>query len=79
MRVQVEGPPFLMQWGPNPRLMCVVCERPTLPDHTAVNVCRKTLLKQCFRDGYVVIQVGDLGLMGPRGRAVAQAVVAPMV
>jgi hypothetical protein len=23
-----------------------------------VNVCRKTMLKQCFRDGLVAIQVG---------------------
>jgi len=40
--------------------MCVVCSRPSVPGpelHTAVNVCRKTPLQQCYKDGYVVIQV----------------------
>ena len=39
--------------------MCVVCSRPSVPGpelHTAVNVCRKTPLQQCYKDGCVVIQ-----------------------
>ncbi|KAF5834048.1 WD40-repeat-containing domain protein [Dunaliella salina] len=55
----VEGPPQLIQWGPNSRLMCVVCDDPKHTyGPTAVSVCRKTLLHQCYRDGYVVIQSG---------------------
>jgi len=41
-----------MEWGPNPRLMSVACQG------AGVNVCRKTMLQQCFRDGFVVIQAG---------------------
>lgn len=44
-----------MHWGPSPRLMCVVGQ--AADGATAVHVCRKTLLQQCCRDGYVVIQV----------------------
>ncbi len=47
--MQVGNRALSMEWGPNARLMCIVC-----PD--AVNVCRKTLLNQRFRDGHVVIQ-----------------------
>ncbi len=47
--------PF-MEWGASPRLMCVA-----LPD--SIHVCRKTLLKHCFRDDMVVIQVRE-GLHG---------------
>lgn len=39
-----------MEWGPNPRLMCTITG-------DGVNVCRKSMLKQCFRDGLVAIQV----------------------
>ncbi|GAX73042.1 hypothetical protein CEUSTIGMA_g494.t1 [Chlamydomonas eustigma] len=48
---QVTSRVSTMEWGPNPRLMNVVT-----PD--SVSACRKTLLKHCFRDGYVVIQSG---------------------
>lgn len=45
-----------MEWGPNPRLMVVAC--PTASGAGGgTHVCRKTMLQQSFRDGYVVIQV----------------------
>ncbi len=39
-----------MEWGINPRLMCVVTDQ-------GVSACRKMLLNYRFRDNYVVIQV----------------------
>ncbi|KAG1665494.1 hypothetical protein FOA52_009755 [Chlamydomonas sp. UWO 241] len=48
---RVTGRVKAMEWGINPRLMCVSTEE-------GVSACRKMLLNHRFRDGFVVIQSG---------------------
>lgn len=48
---QVNARVKAMEWGINPRLMCVVTDQ-------GVSACRKMLLNYRFRDNYVVIQSG---------------------
>eukprot|EP00798_Chlamydomonas_sp_ICE-L_P030874 gene30874-35918_t len=48
---EVNSKALRMEWGPNPRLMCVITDE-------SVNACRKTLLNHRLRDGMVVIQAG---------------------
>lgn len=50
MPEQVKARVQLMEWGPNPRLMCVMTPE-------GVRACRKVLLNHRFRDNYVVLQV----------------------